>query len=195
MTPYFQVENDESVLVHYGVKGMKWGVRRTAQQLGNAVSKKLKERSDRKAATKATKKSYAKDKGPRRFKVLNAANSAARTYYRRDRTHSFNTYRKQGAKLERKMARLTENQVKAGRYRVARARFIKRQTLSTIAGGAAGLGLIASGAGVIGIPAAAAVGAASHFASGANYYWREKRAYGNLRAKYQNQKRVTDKKS
>lgn len=93
------------------------------------------------------------------------------------------------------MARLTADQVKAGRYRVARARFIKRQTLSAIAGGAAGLGLIASGAGVIGIPAAAAVGAASHFASGANYYWREKRDYGNLRAKYQNQKRVTDKKS
>ena len=195
MIPYFQVENDENLLVHYGVKGMRWGVRRTAQQLGNAVSKKLKERSDRKARAKATTKSYAKDKGPKRFKVLNAANSAARTYYRRDRTRNFATYRKQGAKLERKMARLTPDQVKGGRYRVARARFIKRQTLSTIAGGAAGLGLIASGAGVIGIPAAAAIGAASHFASGANYYWREKRAYGNLRARYQNQKRVTDKKS
>ena len=195
MTPYFQVENDENLLVHYGVKGMRWGVRRTAQQLGNAVSKKPKERSDRKARVKATTKSYAKDKGPKRFKVLNAANSAARTYYRRDRTRNFATNRKQGAKLERKMARLTPDQVKGGRYRVARARFIKRQTLSAVAGGAAGLGLIASGAGVIGIPAAAAIGAASHFASGANYYWREKRAYGNLRAKYQNQKRVTDKKS
>lgn len=195
MTPYFQVENDESVLVHYGVKGMKWGVRRTAQQLGNAVSKKLKERSDRKAATKATKKSYAKDKGPRRFKVLNAANSAARTYYRQDRTKSFAQYRKQGKKLERKMARLTDEQVKSGRYRVARARYIRRQAFSAVVGGATGLGLIASGAGVIGIPAAAAVSAASHFASGGHYYWKEKRAYGNVRAKYQNQKRVTNKKS
>lgn len=195
MTPYFQVENDESVLVHYGVKGMKWGVRRAAQQLGSAVSKRMKARSDKKAANKSLTKSYAQDRGPKRFKVLNAANSAARSFYRRERTRNFATYRKRGAKMERKMARLTGDQVKAGRYRVARARFIKRQTLSAIAGGAAGLGLIASGAGVIGIPAAAAVGAASHFASGANYYWREKRAYGNLRAKYQNQKRVTDKKS
>ena len=38
MTPYFQVENDESVLVLYGVKGMNWGVRRAAQRLGSAVS-------------------------------------------------------------------------------------------------------------------------------------------------------------
>lgn len=29
------------VLCHYGVKGMKWGVRRTPEQLGHKVSKKL----------------------------------------------------------------------------------------------------------------------------------------------------------
>lgn len=195
MTPYFQVENDESVLVHYGVKGMKWGVRRTAQQLGNAVSKRIKKSSEKRAAIKATKKSYAQDKGPQRFKVLNAANSAARTYYRKERTRNFARYRRQSQVLDRKMARLTEEQVKAGRYRVSRARYVKRQAFSAVVGGAAGLGLIASGAGVVGIPAAAAVSAASHFASGGHYYWKEKRAYGDVRAKYQNQKRVTNKKS
>lgn len=194
MTPYFQVESDD-YLMHYGVKGMKWGVRRTAQQLGHAVSKRIKKSSETRAAAKATKKSYAEDKGPQRFKVLNAANSAARTYYRKERTSNFARYRRQSQVLDRKMARLTDDQIKAGRYRVARARYIRRQAFSTVVGGAAGLGLIASGAGVLGIPAAAAIGTASHFASGGHYYWKEKRAYGDVRAKYQNQKRVTDKKS
>lgn len=195
MTPYFQVENDESVLVHYGVKGMKWGVRRTAQQLGNAVSKRIKKSSEKRAAIKATKKSYAQDKGPKRFKVLNAANSAARTYYRKERTSNFARYRRQSQVLDRKMARLTEEQVKAGRYRVARARYIKRQTLSTVAATAVGLGLVSSGAAVVGVPIAGAVKAATYFGSGGHYYWKEKRSYGDVRAKYQNQKRVTGKKS
>lgn len=32
--------NDENVLVHHGVKGMKWGVRRTPEQLGHQPPKK-----------------------------------------------------------------------------------------------------------------------------------------------------------
>lgn len=31
----------EEFLMHYGIKGMKWGVRRTPQQLGHAVAKKV----------------------------------------------------------------------------------------------------------------------------------------------------------
>lgn len=34
-------------LMHYGVKGMKWGVRRTDAQLGNARSKSLAEKADK----------------------------------------------------------------------------------------------------------------------------------------------------
>lgn len=33
---------DQNVLVHHGIKGMKWGVRRTPEQLGHAPSKKRK---------------------------------------------------------------------------------------------------------------------------------------------------------
>lgn len=35
--PYRVIREDE--LYHYGVKGMKWGVRRTAAQLGRAIKK------------------------------------------------------------------------------------------------------------------------------------------------------------
>lgn len=46
-------------LMHYGVKGMKWGVRRTAAQLGHFVSKKAKSAAssirDKRAKKKAAK--------------------------------------------------------------------------------------------------------------------------------------------
>lgn len=32
----------QNVLVHHGIKGMKWGIRRTPEQLGHAPSKKRK---------------------------------------------------------------------------------------------------------------------------------------------------------
>ena len=58
---------DDNELMHYGVKGMKWGVRRTAAQLGHYLSSKGKKVMDRlrarrdnrkrvKEETKATKK-------------------------------------------------------------------------------------------------------------------------------------------
>ena len=37
MAGYKIIRNDE--LYHYGIKGMKWGVRRTASQLGRAIKK------------------------------------------------------------------------------------------------------------------------------------------------------------
>lgn len=42
----------EEFLKHYGIKGMKWGVRRTPQQLGHAVAKKAS--SGEKKASKVT---------------------------------------------------------------------------------------------------------------------------------------------
>lgn len=171
---------------HMGVKGMHWGVRKKPESSGS-------DRKRMKALKKATLKSYRTDKGPKRGKFLNAANSAARSHFRSERTRSFKTYRDQNSKKTLKEARLTEAQVKNGRYRVARARSIKRNVAAIAVSTAAGAALVASG-GALALPyAAVAVGggtAGLHFATGAHYYGRQRKAYGGTRAKYQNQNGV-----
>lgn len=173
-------------LYHFGIKGMKWGVRKKQESSGNGQKSMRKIKRE-------TLKSYRKDKGPKRGKFLNAANSAARSYFRADKTRSFKTYRDQEKKKTLKEARLTESQVKNGRYRVARARSIKRNVAAVAVSTAAGAALVASG-GALALPyAAVAVGggtAGLHFATGAHYYGRQRKAYGGTRAKYQNQKKV-----
>lgn len=169
--------NDE--LQHFGIKGMKWGVRKAAN--------KMKENA-------ATRKSYRTDKGPKRYGFINAANSAARTYYRKERTKNFQAYRKAESKLELKTARLTDEQVRNGRYRVARARNIKRKTLSVALGTAAGAALVASGAAAVGVPVGAAVAVAANYKTGAHYYAKQSSAYGSTRARYANQDRVKNRR-
>lgn len=160
---------NEQYLEHFGIKGMKWGVRR------------------------AKKESYRSDKGPKRWLGTNdAANSAARTYYRSERTGNFRTYRKAKSKLDLKMASLTKEQIDNGRYRVARARNIRRKALSTVVGTAAGAAAISSGAGFAGLMFGVGTGVATNFASGGRYYSKQKRAYGGRRAKYE--QRVEDRK-
>lgn len=39
---------DEKILTHHGIKGMKWGVRRTPSQLGHKTSSKYKSADDKK---------------------------------------------------------------------------------------------------------------------------------------------------
>lgn len=39
---YWKINRPKSYLMHYGVKGMRWGVRRTPKQLGYRIPKKLK---------------------------------------------------------------------------------------------------------------------------------------------------------
>lgn len=171
---------------HMGVKGMHWGIRKKPESSGS-------DRKRMKALKKATLKSYRTDKGPKRGKFLNAANSAARSHFRSERTRSFKTYRDQNSKKTLKEARLTEAQVKNGRYRVARSRSIKRNVASTVLSTAAGAAMIASG-GLAVAPIAAATAVVGttglHFATGAHYYGRQRKAYGGTRAKYQNQKKV-----
>lgn len=183
------LRNDE--LMHYGVLGMKWGRRKSRTSTPSTrTSRKTKQPSEAaiiRANNKSTREGYRADKGPKRFKTINAANSAARTYYRSMRTKKLQTHLDQQAKLDLKVARLTDTQVKNGRYRVARARNIKRKTLSGIAGTAAGIATVASGAGVIGVPVGLAVATAGNFATGAHYYAKQQRAYGTVRAKYENQ--------
>lgn len=176
MSDYF-IHNGE--LYHHGVKGMKWGVRK---KIATALSPKT--HATAYAKKRELKKQYAKDKGARRG-LVNAANSAARTYYRKERTKDFQKYRKQHNKLELKMARLTDEQIKNGRYRVARARNIKRKALSVALAGGAGAALIASGAAAIGVPLAVGGTVGLNFATGGRYYAKQKRAYGGTRAKYQ----------
>lgn len=164
----------EDYLCHYGVLGMKWG-----------------RRKDRKRAKSKTMRDYKKDKGPKRFKVMNAANSAARSYYRSDRTSDFKTYKNQKSKADRKEARLTPDQIQKGRYRVARARSIKRNVASVAIGATVGTSAALLGAAALpSVLLSVGTAGVSHFTTGAHYYGRQRKAYGGTRAKYQNQKRV-----
>lgn len=177
--------NDE--LYHHGVKGMRWG-RRKQRPTSNSEPSKRQLKKER-------LESYKKDKGPKRGKFLNAANSAARSHFRTERTRSFNTYRKQNSKKNLKEARLTSNQIQGGRYRVARARSIKRNAASIALTAAATTAAVATGAAVV-APAIAAIGGVGlHFATGAHYYGKQRKAYGGTRAKYQaTQKNVSNSK-
>lgn len=50
--------NQTPMLMHYGVKGMKWGIRRTPEQLGHKIQKMTKERDtlEKKTKTKVSTK-------------------------------------------------------------------------------------------------------------------------------------------
>lgn len=190
----------EYELYHHGVLGMRWGVRKGHASSGGSakrVSKKKvpSDRQVRKAEKKATLNEYRSDKGPKRFGVLNAANSAARSYYRQQRAKRLPTYRDQGNKRDLKEARLTDSQIKNGRYRVARARSIKRNIASVAVGVAVGSATAAAGAAAISPLLGAAAATGGHFATGAHFYGKQRRAYGGTRAKYQNQKKAKNKKA
>ena len=172
-------------LKHYGVKGMKWGVRRKRDG-GSSGSKKPSKRSEQKATAKDLKKSYRKSDERR---VKRASNSAARTYFKQERTNDFGTYKKMGSKLDLKTASLTESQVKNGRYRVARFRNIASKTISGMAGSTAGILAVSSGAAFIGVPAALAVAGLTNYATGGTYYSKQSRAYGKDRSDLQSRKR------
>lgn len=153
-------------LYHYGVKGMKWGIRRDRR-----VSDKLKSyRTSRKTDPKTD------------FLKINRPNSAARNYYRAQRTVNFVTYRKQTAIADRKMSGLSKSQIENGRYRVARARNIKRKTISSLIGVGAGIGA-ATVAGPAGLAVGGLVGLGANYVTGAHYYQRESAAYGSRRAR------------
>lgn len=169
----YSINNSE--LYHHGVKGMKWGIRKAVKQYGER-------RAARKAARKKLAQQRAKTRGPRRFKVLNASNSAARSFYRKERTGNFKTYRKQERRQSVKEARLTQDQINAGRYRVARFRNIAIKSISAATGVGASL--------LLGNPAGILLAPAVNAASGGMYYSRQQRAYGSTRDKYQAQDRV-----
>lgn len=180
---YYNYYNSD-YLCHYGVQGMKWG-----QHLMAKIKDKVDESSKRHKEVKAERAklmdTYRHDKGPKRHLILNAANSAARSHYRAQRTKDFARYRKQTDIATKKEARLTPEQVAGGRYRVARARNIKRKILTAGVATAIGSGVAATGATAAAPVIAAASAVAFNRISGASYYASEKRAYGDTRAKYQ----------
>lgn len=174
-------------LAHYGVQGMKWG-----QHLFGKVSTAASNHKAKKAAIKNEQKkliaSYKTNDPSTRL-----ANSAARNYYKSVRSSSSYYAGKARSKAERKQASLTDEQIKAGRYRVANARNIRRKVLSTsvaaLAGGGAAAASVAIGgvaaAAVIGAGVASVTGVSTNLISGGHYYAQEAKAYGSKRAKTQ----------
>ena len=174
---------DNDVIEHHGVLGMKWGVRHDKTSSGS--SSKSSARAAKKAAVKSAKSSYSSDKGPKKG-VFNIANSAARTYYRAQKASTIAEYTARNNKAERKAAGLTSDQVKNGRYRVARARNIKRKAASVaLAAGVATLSATTCGAGGVAMAPFLGVGLATvnNYATGAHYYAKEQATYGRRRAK------------
>ena len=191
---YGYVSND--YLCHYGVQGMKWG-----QHLFGKIQAASANHKATKAAVKSEKKaliSSYKTKDP----ATRLANSAARSYYRSVRSSDSYRANKARSKAERKQASLTEDQVKAGRYRVANARNIRRKVLSTgvaaLAGGGVAAASVATGgiaaAAVLGVGAASIAGVSTNAISGGWYYAGEAKAYGSKRANTQAKVNVANQK-
>ena len=152
-------------LYHYGVKGMKWGIRRDRR-----VADKMKSyRTSRKTDPKTD------------FLKLNRPNSAARNYYRGQRTRNFTTYKRQNHIMERKISGLSKAQIENGRYRVARARNIKSKTVSALLGVGVGAALAGS-AGAATLPLAGITALGANFVTGGFYYGGESATYGRRRA-------------
>lgn len=110
---------EQNVLVHYGIPGMKWGVRRTPEQLGrkNAKLEKKVVKYDQKAARYAKKQAYYTRKNARIQSKVYGFTATKRDYRR-------------GRKYARKLARMTTKsaafQAKAAR---ARKKIYKNQNL------------------------------------------------------------------
>ena len=160
-------------LMHYDIKGQKWGVRRYQNEDGSLTA------AGKKRAVRSTVKTYQSSRktDPKTdFLKLNRANSAARSYYRAERTRNFKTYRNTKHNLDKKVSVLSKEQIENGRYRVARARNIKRKTLSALA--ATGVTLASGGM----VPLGVLVGVGMNYVSGGHYYQGESATYGSRRA-------------
>lgn len=123
-------------------------------------------------------------------KQRRAENSAARAHFRSDTAKDFQTMQRANRKKSIKEASLNESQIKSGRYRIARARSIKRNAASVALGALTGVGAAAAitATGGAAAPAIiAAVGGSSigtvgaHFGTGAHYYGKQRKAYNKYK--------------
>lgn len=165
---------------------MRWGVRKEDYRSADSAGRKAIRKEFRKNV-KGEVKRYRSNKGPQQdaFFMKNASNSAARSYFRADTTNNLRDYRDHLKVQNTKESRLSKDQINNGRYRVARARQIKRNVLST-AGGLALGGLTAAmtGGSSIMLPLlASGIGTMSmRKATNVKYYKQEKNMYGKERA-------------
>ena len=157
-------------LYHYGRKGMKWGQNIFGKRKTNPIKQRTKEyRTSRKTDPKTD------------FLKLNRPNSAARNYYRSHRTHSFSTYRRQQAIMDRKVSGLTKDQIENGRYRVARFRNMRAKAVTGLA--TAGVTAVTLGVAPVAALAVAPVTALGlNWVTGGHYYQGESATYGSRRA-------------
>lgn len=152
-------------LYHHGVKGMKWGIRRDRKKSSTLKSYRTSRKNDPK--TDVLK--------------INRPNSAARSYYRGERTHSFTTYKKQQSIMNQKISGLTKAEIENGRYRVARARNIKRKAASGVMGVAVGA--------LVNPALAPVVALGANWLTGGHYYQGQSATYGSRRADRENKRK------
>lgn len=165
------------VLVHYGIKGQKWGIRRYQNEDGTLTEagKKRAAKQEIRSTVKGYRSSRKTD--PKTdFLKINRPNSAARTYYRRERATSLITYRNSGHNLDKKVSGLSKEQIENGRYRVARARNIRRKTMAALT--ATGVTIATGGI----VPLGVLAGVGMNFINGGHYYQGESATYGTRRA-------------
>ena len=164
-------------ICHHGVKGQKWGVRRYQNSDGTLTAAGKKRAQ--KQAIKSTLKGYrtSRKTDPKTdFLKLNRANSAAREYYRAERTNSFKYYKHRKRNLDMKVSGLSKDQIENGRYRVSRARNIKRKAVAGMTG--ATVTLLTGGNVALG----ALAGVGMNYLNGGHYYQGQSATYGSRRA-------------
>lgn len=125
---------EDLALVHYGVKGMKWGVRRTAAQLGHKVKQtkyehdRLGYRSSQKNRNDVERTAYAKARIERRRSVINSQYdkqlASAKSKYDKSAKNSNDTYK---FNMEKKAA----SQLKSRTFDTAKKSAISREILGT----------------------------------------------------------------
>lgn len=130
----YRCYNYSNVIVHHGIKGQKWGIRRTPEQLGHVVKsgakriknavttvsekRKAKKQAKAEAEEEATKKKQAEDLETRKNKILKSR-SARQLYENAD---LFTTQELQSAYnrlvLEKNISQLTPQEKSAGQKAV-----------------------------------------------------------------------------